>query len=113
MANFAIKVTIPAIDLSTLGEAQPGESSAVIRERVILAQKRQLDRAGKLNAALTPGELGRLSVDPAGKALIQTALAANRVRHQPALLAVARTVADLAGAEVISSDHLSEALSWQ
>ncbi len=87
--------------------------SSVILDRVIRAQRRHLDRAGKLNSTLTTGELGRLSVDPKGKALIQTALATNRVRHQPALLAVARTIADLAGAEVISSEHLSEALSWQ
>jgi magnesium chelatase family protein len=101
------------VDFQKLAEAAPGEPTAVIRARVVQARQRQLDRAGKLNAALTPRDLQAMVIDDAGKALIQSALSCGRIRHQKALLAVACTIADLAGAEVISSEPLTEALSWQ
>jgi magnesium chelatase family protein len=110
---FAIRKQVPAVDFQKLAEAAPGEPTAVIRARVVQARQRQLDRAGKLNAALTTRELQAMGIDDAGKALIQSALSCGRIRQQKALLAVARTIADLAGEELVSSAHLAEALSLQ
>ena len=110
---FSIRCRLAPLDVTSLETNAPAEASAAIRERVVRARERQLQRAGKLNSVLTNAELGRPSIDASGAALLQTALAAHRVRQQSALLAVARTIADLADADVISSEHLAEALTWQ
>lgn len=92
------------------------ESSADVRARVLRARERQQARAGKANAALGVRELQRdAALDDDGRQLLDAAMARLRLSARAAhrLLRVARTIADLAGAEGLKSAHLAEALAYR
>ncbi|WP_395700605.1 YifB family Mg chelatase-like AAA ATPase [Aquabacterium sp.] len=97
--------------------AQPdGESSAAVAERVAAAHARQLQRQGCANAALQAAQLDSVCALDARSAgfLQQTAQRlgwSGRALHR--VLKVARTVADLAGADAIGVPHLAEALQFR
>ncbi len=97
--------------------AQPeGEASAAVAARVAAARQRQGQRQGKANALLEPGEIDRHCItDAAAARFLQSA--AERLgwsgRRLHRCLKVARTVADLAGAERIATGHVAEALQLQ
>ena len=95
-------------------EAAP--SSASVRERVVAARERQLRRlaghGATCNARMTPRELRHLAAPtPSAQRLLyelhdRHALSA---RGHDRVLRVARTLADLDGAEAIGSDHIHAA----
>ena len=116
-----LSVWVPAVPFKTLSETAPGESSAVVRQRVAAAQQRQIARnqsvrGAMLNARLLGRTLARhCKLDPAGLRVLD---AASRRFHLSArschrLMKVARTIADLAGAERITADHLAEAVQFR
>lgn len=93
-----------------------GETSEQVRARVIAARERQLARAGKLNAALTPTEIERdCALDPPGRRLVEQAIQrlALSARAYHRILKVARTIADLSGAARIAPQHLAEAIGYR
>lgn len=111
-----LHITVPALSASDLQSAQRGESSAVVRERVIQAYQRQQARQGKANNELSPSELDQFA--PLGDAESRIlAMAQSRLnlsaRGYHRVLRVARTIADLAGSEAIQTPHLTEALSYR
>ena len=82
----------------------------MVRERVVVARQRQLQRAGKRNAELQPAELDRdAALDAAARALMESAMSrlALSARSYHRVLRVARTIADLAGAERVSSAQVA------
>ncbi len=109
-------VEVPAVteaEISTRGE---GETSAVVRERVIAARERQIARQGKPNAQLSPDEIDLHCLpDCAGAALLKQAMArldlSARAYHR--ILKVARTIADLSGDEIIRGPHIAEAVQYR
>lgn len=111
-----LHITVPALPASDLQSAQRGESSAVVRERVIQAYQRQQARQGKANNELSPSELDQFA--PLGDAESRIlAMAQSRLnlsaRGYHRVLRVARTIADLAGSVNIQTPHLTEALSYR
>ena len=93
-----------------------GESSAAVRSRVIAARERQLARQGKANALLAPRETERYcACEPAAGQLLSHAITrlnlSARAYHR--VLRVARSIADLAGADVIASPHVAEAIQYR
>ena len=109
-------VEVPALSPTDLAQSTPGESSATVRARVIAAANRALQRQGCINARLDGKALEAHAVpDAAGQALLSQAVArlglSARAYHR--LLRVARTIADLAGAEQISTAHLAEAIQFR
>jgi magnesium chelatase family protein len=109
--RFDLVVGVPAV---TLGELQrgAGETSARVAGRVAAVRAVQIRRGG-LNAAMAPGEVeARCPLDVPGRALLDAAferlgLSAAALHR---VLRVARTVADLTGAERLGAAHVAEAV---
>ena len=107
-----LQIEVPALTSSELMEAQPGESSAVARERVLAARERQRAR-GVLNAMLPAAALKRYcALDGGGTCLFADAVdrGGMSARGVHRALRVARTIADLAAEEQISAVRLAERL---
>jgi len=111
-------VEVPRVDAARLGapDAGTGESSALVRRRVCAARGRQLARAGKSNSALTPKEIERhCPLDDSGRRLMEQVLTrlALSARAYHRILKVARTIADLAECDSLTTAHLSEAVNYR
>lgn len=111
-------VEVPRIEPSRLAGDQSlsAETSESVRARVSAARARQQARAGKANCALGPREIARdCPLGEAGLRLMQQAMTrlALSARAYHRILKVARTIADLAGAETIEPIHLSEAVGYR
>lgn len=97
-----------------------GESSAVIRDRVITARQRQEARfAGTglhCNAEMSPAHLKAFCIlDNGSQELMKQAVQRMHLsaRAFDRILRLARTIADVAGQEAIQSNHLAEALQYR
>jgi magnesium chelatase family protein len=111
-----IKLDMPRIALADLRDAVHGESSTVVAARVGAARKRQLDRAGKPSAWLSNREVERdCGLDAQAQRVLDRTVEhlglSARAYHR--VLRVARTIADLAGAERIDVAHVSEAVHYR
>jgi magnesium chelatase family protein len=93
----------------------PGESSAAVRERVIAARRLVEVRLGdgRANGDMARGDIRDLRLDGEATRLLAAHRAAHPLSDRGAdpVLRVARTIADLDGAEVIGGRHLEEAFS--
>ncbi|HEX8927894.1 MAG TPA: YifB family Mg chelatase-like AAA ATPase, partial [Actinomycetota bacterium] len=91
-----------------------GEESAAVRERVAAARARQEARLGpgRSNAEMTPGEARECVLADGAAALLAEAYSRRRLsgRAHDRVLRLARTVADLAGADAIERDQMAQAL---
>lgn len=89
-----------------------GEPSAVVRRRVEAARREQTLRGG-LNRGLTGTQLDGLPMRPEAKVLLRTAVEAGVLtgRGYDRVRRVARTIADLAGVEVVEEAHVAEAMT--
>ncbi|HET6545977.1 MAG TPA: YifB family Mg chelatase-like AAA ATPase [Rhodanobacteraceae bacterium] len=111
-----LKIEVPRVPHTDLRGAACGESSAVVRTRVIAARARQTLRAGKPNAWLSNREAERdCPLHAREHALLDRAVErlglSARAYHR--ILRVARSVADLAGDARIDATHLSEAIQYR
>ncbi|HSJ99231.1 MAG TPA: YifB family Mg chelatase-like AAA ATPase [Myxococcota bacterium] len=111
-----LHVAVPALGERELLGGVPGECSRAVRERVVRARHRQLERQGMTNARwhgrlgerpLVIGSEGRRVLGRAATGMLLSARAHHRV------LKVARTIADLAESEAIRPDHVCEALRYR
>jgi magnesium chelatase family protein len=115
-----LHVEAPALSLGDLRSETPAESSAAIRERVEAARAQQAARfAGSRvasNAQMTHAQVRRhCRLEPALGDLLERAMDkfALSARAYDRILKVARTIADLAGAEKIEAPHLLEAIQYR
>ena len=113
-------IEVPSVEYEAMRRKDTPESSAVIRQRVNAAREVQKQRfAGtevSCNAYMTPAMIGRYcQLDDAGERLMQGAF--DRLgltgRSHDRILRMARTIADLEGAEDISAAHLAEAIQFR
>jgi magnesium chelatase family protein len=91
------------------------EGSATVRKRVVEARRAQEERLGtcRTNAEMTPGELQRhCELDTAARQVLEDGHRSLGLsaRGWDRCLRLARTIADLAGQERITPDHVREAL---
>ena len=116
-----ICVDVPALDYDELsGASAPAEASEAIRQRVNAARAVQTARYGPdgpaCNAQMGPKELRTYcKLDEPCRQLIRGAYdrLGLTARGYDRILRVARTVADLDGAEQIAVHHLAEALQYR
>ncbi len=115
-----IQLSVPRLSKAELLGQEPGEPSASIRERVEVARDRQRHRYRGLripcNAQL-PGPMARREarLSRTAEGLLARAVESLALtgRGFDRALKVARTIADLAGFEVVEETHLGEALSYR
>jgi len=115
-----VHVVLPPVEVSALQAAARGEPTAVVRARVERAREAQRRRvetrhAGtSTNAALPPRDLERVAaLCPAGARMLAAAVErlALSARAYGKVLRVARTIADLEGADAIRPEHVAEAIT--
>jgi len=115
-------VTVPRLTPDELvqAEGQGGESSTRVRERVLRAREVQWDRWKNLgyqcNAELPEKALRKqVRLDLDGRRFLKDVAGRIRLsgRGISRVLKVARTIADLAGEENLSTVHLAEALAFR
>ena len=98
------------------GNAPRGETTAVVRDRVLAARARQESRCGKSNAQMNQAETEtHCRLRDKDQRLLERAMAALQLsaRATQRILRVARTLADLEGAEQIAAAHLTEAIGYR
>lgn len=110
-----LQIEVPALTSEELLAAQPGEPSAIVRERVLAARDRQRAR-GWINARMPNGALAEhAALDAMGRRLVTDAVdrggMSARAVHRS--LRVARTIADLAGEERVAALRVAEALQYR
>lgn len=115
-----LHLEVPKISYSELNDAPPGESSLQIKTRVEQARFIQRERLKDLpiscNATMRAREVRRFcKPDAAASKLLQEAFKrmALSARSHDRILKVARTIADLDGSEVISINHVAEAIQYR
>ena len=115
-----LHVSVPSVDYEAIRRKNTPESSAQVKKRVDAArdrQRRRLEGTGSsCNAQMPPAQIGRLCpLDAAGETLMQAAFdrMGLSARSHDRILRVARTIADLDGAEQIRPEHLAEAIQYR
>lgn len=92
------------------------ENSEVVRARVAACRQRQLARQGKLNAQLGPKDLkDQVSLDEASSGLLQQSVdrLGMSARGYHKVLRLALTLADMAGDQAVTVQHIAEAISYR
>ena len=115
-----IRLVIPRLTRRELLGEQPGETSSSVRERVERArslQRRRYAPLGFPSHAQLPGPVARREarISPDARELLASAVDLHALtgRGFDRTLKVARTIADLSGADLIEPDHVVEALAYR
>lgn len=116
-----LHVEVTPVEYNELSSKSPGESSADIRNRVILARERQTKRYENLvdihHNAMMPSRLVRkiCELSTASEALLKTAMTRLDLsaRAYDRILKVSRTIADLGDSDTILPEHVAEAIQYR
>jgi magnesium chelatase family protein len=116
-----IHVEVPAVKHDTLLRPHAAESSADIRARVLKARKIQNERFATKRKVRCNAHMGSKDIkafvplDTDSESLLRMALTELNLsaRAYDRILKVSRTIADLADAEKVGADHLSEAIQYR
>lgn len=111
-----VHVEAPAVSWNELSKAPVGTSSATMRQRVLAARLRQLQRQGIPNSRLSGKQLDSLAVlddqsrSMVGNAMTELGLSA---RAYDKIRRVSRTIADLEDSDTIRPQHVAEAIGYR
>ncbi|MDH5601858.1 MAG: YifB family Mg chelatase-like AAA ATPase [Gammaproteobacteria bacterium] len=110
-------IEVPPVPLKEIQSAtHKEERSAEVRERVINAHQRQLQRNNYANALMTTRDIKQFcQLDKDAASLLEQAVTrlGLSARSHNRILKVARTIADLNNEERISKLHISEAIGYR
>jgi magnesium chelatase family protein len=116
-----LHVEVTPVGFNELSSLDPGETSAIIRERVIRAREKQYQRFSELtgvyaNAQMDSSLLKKICrIERAGSTILKTAMEKLNLsaRAYDRILKVSRTIADLDDQEEIKTEHLAEAIQYR
>ena len=116
-----LHVEVTPVSFDQMTADRKAESSAEIRERVIIAREKQSARFTEQvevhNNAMMSSQMVKevCKINEGGKILLKTAMEklGLSARAYDRILRVARTIADLADAETIQIEHLAEAIQYR
>jgi magnesium chelatase family protein len=114
-------IQVQRVTIDELADAEPGERSTAVRERVTAARQRQWRRFGEHPGVASNAEMRAADIraicplDAAGARLLRAAVErfglSARAYHR--VLRVSRTIADLDSANEITETHVAEAVQYQ
>ncbi|VXD22852.1 Competence protein ComM [Planktothrix serta PCC 8927] len=121
MDRIDLQVAVNRLKPEEILQQSQGESSASIRERVILARERTRQRFQdepqlKSNAEMQSRHIQKwCQLDSIGQSLLENAIRklGLSARASDRILKVARTIADLAGEDNIKPPHVAEAIQYR
>ncbi|USL94683.1 YifB family Mg chelatase-like AAA ATPase [Riemerella anatipestifer] len=115
-----IHIEVQKVEFGQLSDKRKGESSEIIRQRVLKAREIQQERYQDLpisyNAQMGPKEIERFcELDEVSLLLIKNAMEKLNLsaRAYDRILKVSRTIADLEGETNIQSHHIAEAIQYR
>jgi magnesium chelatase family protein len=117
-----IHIEVPAVQYKELRGGAAAESSAVIRARVLEARNRQRARfASAKERIFSNAQMGTRQIrahcelSPDAEKLLERAMLQQGLtaRAHDRILKVARTIADLEGAENLAVPHIAEAIQYR
>ena len=116
MDRIDLIIDVPQLQEQDLTSDKRPENSSVVRERVLRAHERQMQRQGKSNSALSVDDLEQLALIAAEAKLYLSKLMNDlnlSARSYHKLLRVARTCADLHADDVVETHHIVEAIQFR
>ena len=121
MDRIDLHIEVPAVPFDQLSCKAKGETSAIIRNRVVIARNVQEKRFKQIpqihyNAQLHPKLIEKFcQIDEASQALLKKAMdkMGLSARSYARILKVSRTIADMEGADNIAARHLAEAIQFR
>ncbi len=115
-----IHIEVPPVPFRELADRTAGTSSQDMRESVVAARSIQAERfreeRNRVNGKMKPPQIRRYCVlQPDAEQLLKTAMEEMGLsaRAHDKILRISRTIADLAAADHISAEHLSEAINYR
>lgn len=121
MDRIDIHVEVTPVPINELADFKPAEKSDNVRERVIAAREKQIERFKNSkevhsNAMMSTKLLKEVcKIDAAGREMLKKATdrLGLSARAFDRILKVARTIADLEGEQEILPNHLAEAIQYR
>jgi magnesium chelatase family protein len=121
MDRIDIHINVPSVKFKELSAESSGQKSEVIRERVNIARKIQQERFKDekkmfCNAHMQSRDIAKYCpIDEKAKSLLNIAISKQGLsaRAYDRILKVARTIADLEGAEHIETAFVAEAIHYR
>lgn len=110
-----LRLSVKKVPTADLSAPTKTSSYTVVKNNITEAIAHQLSRSGRFNSTLSSSEAANLTINPAAKQLLQTAAEklSLSARSYFKILKLARTIADLAAADQITAEHISEALTYR
>lgn len=116
-----IHIEVPGVEFKDIASKEPGKSSAEMRQDVERARGIQQARFGKRSKTACNARMSsklikqHCEISEESSELLRMAMANLNLsaRAYDRILKVSRTIADMAGAESIGADHLSEAIQYR
>lgn len=116
-----LHIEVVPVSFDKLTAPRASEASAVVRERVMRAREKQIQRFAGEKGVYSNAQMSRKMLEkycqtnPEGKALLKTAMEklGLSARAYDRILKVARTIADLEGSEQVQNNHIAEAIQYR